>query len=267
MLKVNAILEVLNAIAPFDTAEEWDNVGLLLGDEHQTVRSILLALDLTEPVIEEAIQMKCDLIITHHPLIFKGIKRITMDHRLGRSILKLITHNIAVISAHTNLDQAFENGINYKIATLYHLKHLERLNKTHGFGVIGTYDTPMALDTFVQLTKNVFNIQHVKVANPSYVEENGIKCIAICSGSASEYSMDAILAHADVFITSDIKYHEAQIVLDKKLMLVDVGHFESEVLFLPEFKQIIKHRIKQLEPEHEPDVFVSKAECPLFNYY
>lgn len=267
MLKVNAILEVLNAIAPFDTAEEWDNVGLLIGDTGQNVRNILLALDLTEPVIEEAIQMKCDLIITHHPMIFKGIKSITTDHRLGRSIHKLITHNIAVISTHTNLDQAFENGINYNIATLYHLKHLERLNTTHGFGVIGTYDTPMALSTFIQLTKNVFNIQHVKVSNPSYVEENGIKCIAICSGSASEYSIDAILAQADVYITSDIKYHEAQIVLDEKLMLVDVGHFESEVLFLPEFKRIITHRIKQLEPEHETDVYVSKSECPLFNYY
>lgn len=265
MLEVNAILEILNDIAPFDTAEEWDNVGLLLGEGHQYVKKVLLALDLSEPVINEAVRKECDLIITHHPFIFKSIKRITNEDRLGKSIIKLLKNNIAVISAHTNLDQAFENGINYNIGNLYNLSHIEPLSVHHGFGVIGSYATPLAFSKFIHLTKEIFNIQHVKVVNSVHVETHGINRIAICSGSASDYIKDAMDAYADVYITSDLKYHEAQVVLDSNLMLVDVGHFESEVLFLPEFKNIISNRLSQLGLDLE--IFVSESEYPLFNYY
>lgn len=265
MLTVKDILEIINDIAPFETAEDWDNVGLLIGDDQQNVMRVLLALDITEPVIDEAIEKGCELIITHHPMIFKGIKHITGDDRLGKYILKLLKHNISVISTHTNLDRAFENGINYKIGTLYNLSNLEPMNVEHGFGILGTYETPLAMTAFIHLTKEIFKIQHVKIANSNHVEKNGIKRIAICSGSASEYTPDAINRFADVYITSDIKYHDAQVVLDEILMLVDVGHFESEVLFLPELKHSIIQRLIALG--YDIEVIISEAECPIFNYY
>ena len=166
---------------------------------------------------------------------------------------------------HTNLDRQFENGINYYIANKYNLMHITPLNAIHGFGVIGNYDTPLDLNEFIRLTKDIFNIKHVKVVNAMHAETIGIRRIAICSGSASDYISDAMVEDADVYITSDLKYHEAQMVLGTQLMLVDVGHFESEVLFLPELKKIVLQSLLKLGLELE--IIVSDSECPLFRYY
>lgn len=265
MITVKSILELLDNIAPFEHAEEWDNVGLIVGEGHQKVNQILLALDLTATIIDEAIEKKCNLIITHHPIIFKGIKQINDTHTLGKHLIKLLQNNIAVISTHTNLDQAFEKGINHYIARLYEFKSIVPLTSKHNFGVLGRYDTPIAFYEFMRLSKEIFKIEHVKVVNENHVLINGVQNVAICSGSASDYITDALNAQADVYITSDIKYHEGQAVLGEKLMLADVGHFESEVLFLPELKSMM---LGQLSKEHQAmDIYVSEFEKPLFNYY
>lgn len=259
---VQNIIDFIDSIAPFKTAEIWDNVGLLVGNHNQEVSNILLSLDLTEEVINEAVERKVDLIITHHPIIFNGIKTITIDSRVGNIIHKLIENGISVIAAHTNLDRSFEFGINRHIAHLYNLKNVQVLNEEHGFGVIGELEIPLDLICFNETTKNIFNSNVIKVAN--LIEGKLIRKVAISSGASADYIEDALNKFADVFITSDLKYHEAQRVLGFKMTLVDVGHFESEFLFLDPFSKLIESHFSS--GGHAIHNFVTKSEKPIFKY-
>lgn len=259
---VSYILDCIDRIAPFNTAESWDNIGLLIGNGNQPVSKILLSLDITDEVICEAIDKGVQLIITHHPIIFRGIKSVTTSDRIGAMVLKLIENKISVIAAHTNLDRSFDYGINRHIANLYGLSNIQTLSDMHGFGIIGCFDTPVSITTFTELTKEVFQTNVIKFANHS--NDAVISRIAISSGASSEYIGDALTADVDVFITSDLKYHEAQNVLGTKLILVDVGHFESEFLYLNRFIELLKHAVNSTG--NTIDFFVTATEKPIFNY-
>ena len=262
---VNDIYKYIDQIAPFETAETWDNVGLLLGSAYSTVNKVLLALDITEEVVAEAIEGDFNMVITHHPIIFIGLKSITTDDRLGSMLSKLIQHKISVIAAHTNIDRSFEFGINRIIANHFQLQMIEPLNAIHRFGLVGVLPEKIPFETFINQTKLIFNINTVKVANkePNKVTKM-IQTIALSSGASSDFIEDAIAAKADVYITSDLKYHEAQTVLNTRLILVDVGHYESEHIFLEPFKLMLDTFAK--EQSFQLIVQVASTERPIFNY-
>lgn len=258
----------IDQIAPFDTAETWDNVGLLIGDYQAPVSKVLLSLDITEAVVAEAIDGQFNLIITHHPIIFTGIKSITNNDRIGKMLVNLIQHKISVIAAHTNLDRSFENGINHMIADYYHLQSVEPLNAELRFGIVGNLPVEMTFDRFIEHTKAVFDIAIVKVSNTSDPDNprttKAIRKVALSSGASSDFIRDAIASNADVYITADLKYHEAQTVIGTDLILIDVGHFESESIYLMPFK------IKLLEfattEKFQIEVHATRSEKPVFNY-
>lgn len=262
---VKTIYDHIDSIAPFDSAEKWDNSGLLIGNFDTEVDKILLALDVTEEVVDEAVSGAFQLIVTHHPIIFTGIKDITASTRSGRLILKLNEHKISVIAAHTNLDRSFSFGINRYIGDLYGLKNLSVLNRDEGFGVVGIFDEPVNFQAFIRMTKSIFDIEFVKIANANQHINNEactIHKLAISSGASSDFIKDAIDSDADVFVTSDLKYHEAQSVLSTKLMLADVGHFESEFVFMNRLKDLIEDRLNHSAASVL--VKVSQFERPLF---
>lgn len=264
---VKAIYDIIDSIAPFESAESWDNVGLLIGDESSIVNNILLSLDITEEVVEEAIGEGVNLIITHHPIIFTGVKEITTHTRIGRILLKLMAHQISVIAAHTNLDRSFPFGINRYISDFYGLKGLKPLNEGEGFGIIGHFDEAILFDAFIQKTKKLFDIEVVKVAYPKpnvESEAQFVKNVAISSGASSDFIENAIESGADVFVTGDLKYHESQAVLSTSLTLVDVGHFESEFVFLTRMKSLLDAKLNPSEPSIS--VQVTRTEKPLFKF-
>jgi dinuclear metal center YbgI/SA1388 family protein len=267
MTSVNKILKIIDQIAPFETADSWDNVGLLVGNENQVVNRILIALDISEEVIKEAIEEGFDLIITHHPIIFSPLRKITTGDRVGKILIEAIQNDIAIIAAHTNLDKVFSSGINRYLADSLIMGQLqilipEGVHSDYGHGIVGTLENSMAFDDFILRVKNVFQIDHVRVSNVT--KDKKVRKVVVASGASSDFIGSVLLTQADVFITSDLKYHECQNVIGTNLTLVDVGHFESESVYLEHFKALIDQWIS----DKNYDVFtkVSEMEQPIFKH-
>ena len=234
-MTIKDIIQIIEKNAPCVYAEEWDNTGLLIGDENETVLGVLIALELTEAVLQEAIDGGFNLIITHHPLIFNGIKKIDYQDLTGRIIRKVIANNIAVYAAHTNLDNA-PDGVNQKLAKKIGLKNTAILspkqtvyqqeNKAEqtGSGVIGTLPEPMNEKDFLLMIKQILNIP---VLRHSCFTGKMLNKIALCGGSGSFLIQSALEQKADAFITADVKYHDF-FLPNKKILLVDAGHYETE---------------------------------------
>jgi dinuclear metal center YbgI/SA1388 family protein len=261
---VGKILKLIDQFAPFETASSWDNSGLLIGGESKPVDRILIALDVTESVVDEAIEEGVDLIITHHPLIFSGLKNITLENRIGKLVFKLIQNDIALISAHTNLDKS-PQGISAYLSELYDLDDVSLLvseGDDAGFGRIGNLKEPMTLNAFAEQTRMLFN-NHVKIVDRS--EGRMIRKIAISSGASSDFIDSAMNLGADVFLLGDLKYHEAQGVLNTPMTLIDIGHFESEFIYLDRLKELLEMRA--LDKNYDIYIKVSETEKPIFTLY
>lgn len=257
---VNQIFKLIQSIVPFENADEWDNVGLIIGNGSKIVNRILFALDLTEEVLDEAIQEGFELIVTHHPLIFKPVHKITSENRLGRLIIKSIQNDISVIAAHTNLDKSFDFGINRYLGEQYGLEDLKILipeTESTGYGIVGTFSDPKNLNEFIALTKSIFKIHHISASNIN--KHRKIKKVAVSSGASSDFILSAMEHKADVYVTADLKYHEYQTVIGSDLMLFDVGHYESESIFLEKFKQTLDNMIH----DQDYDVFTKVSETEI----
>lgn len=233
MAEIIEVIEFLENQIPLKLQEEYDNCGLLVGNPNNEIKGILIALDCTEKIIEEAIMHQLNLVITHHPVIFKGLKSIIGKSNSERAIIKALKNNISVYALHTNLDNTFFNGVNHKIASRLNLKNLSILRSVTknsfnfdnmGSGILGDLPTSMYLEEILQRIKTAF---HTKVIR--YTEPIGkkIERIAICGGSGSFLLKDAIEKKADLFLSSDFKYHEF-FEADNKIVIADIGHYESE---------------------------------------
>lgn len=262
---VSKILKLLEQIAPLTLADKWDNSGLLIGNANREVDRILIALDLTEEVLEEAVEEGFDLIVTHHPLIFDPIKQITTDTRVGKLIIKLIENRMSLISLHTNMDRSFENGINRYIGEQLELEDMDILVKDEenvGYGVIGNFKTVQPLKEVVENLKALFNQDTIKLTNGAL--EKPIRRIGFCSGSGADFIEQALSANADLYITADIKHHESQLVNSSSMTLMDVGHYESESVFLERLKALLDEQIEQ--KNYDVYTMVTETEKPQFKY-
>jgi dinuclear metal center YbgI/SA1388 family protein len=333
-VKLQQVTNLINTLAPKHLAYDWDNIGLQLGDYNQDISRVLVTLDVTEEVVEEAINSDVDLIVAHHPVIFKGISNIRFNTLLGKIIQKAIKHDIAFYIAHTNYDIA-QGGLNDILAKMLGLvdteilmvtqvedlkkvvvfvpedsvfkvkeaigragagwignysdcffeqrgtgsfrplegtnpyigikgeinevaecrletivpskilnKVINKMIKAHpyeevaydiypvdnegeafGIGRIGYLEESTSLKDYVQRVKNALDIDHVKVVGKNDTE---IKKVAICSGSGADLIKTASFKGADLLVTGDVKYHDAQLVLEEGLTLIDAGHYETE---------------------------------------
>lgn len=232
MVKCQVVMNALERIAPKHLAEDWDNPGLLVGSPEQAVHGIVICLDVSEAVIDYAIAQKADMIIAHHPLIFKGVKKIRTDLPLGRKLQKLLKHDIAVAAAHTNLDIAV-GGVNDVLAKAIGLEKLSNFVITaqdddgtiESLGRIGSLPQPMHIRDFAEQVRDGLPTQFVRLVEAG---ARPVRKVALCSGSGAEFIDKAALMGADVYVTGDVKYHEAQHAVDLGMHVIDAGHFGTE---------------------------------------
>jgi len=263
---VAKIIEIMNLLAPPLLAEEWDNVGLQIGDSRQSVRRIWVALDPSPEVVKAACQKKVDLLITHHPLIFRPLKSIDFDTPGGSIIQMAAHHQLAIFSAHTNLD-IVRDGVNDVLAqqlglrnlAVLHPVQLENLVKEnvapltgaeaeYGIGRIGSLAKAGSLKSLVSMVKKKLKLDFIKVAGDL---EMKVKRVAICSGSGSSLMQTFLASKAQAYISGDIHYHDAREAESANRGIVDIGHFPSEHLMVNALAQQLKKIISKAGIEAE----------------
>ncbi len=241
MVKCSEIIEFLKKLAPQELAEEWDNTGLLVGNSDDSIKRIMICLDVTFASINEAASKKAELIITHHPVIFEGIKRITKQEFKGKQLYKLIQNGISVYSAHTNLDYA-DSGVNACLASSLGIHDVVMMDK--GPGKCGMLEQRMSLEEFTCRVKESLQVPFLRVVG--HVDSD-IQKVAVFSGSF-DGDLDAVLqSGADVLVTGDLKYHTALDAREAGLCIVDAGHFNTEKVVLPYLAQVIGYAFPEVE--------------------
>ena len=229
MVKLQDVMQAMERIAPRRLAEEWDNPGLLVGSPHDEVRKLLVALDVREETVERAIEDGCDLIVAHHPLIFRGLKAVRTDDATGRKIARLIKADVAVFAAHTNLDSA-AGGVNDVLAERLGLKGVVPLaegaaDSEPGLGRIGSLDAELSLDDFAACVKEKLGLSSMRIVRAG---DRRIARVALCGGSGAEFVGRAAAKGADVYVTGDVKYHDAERAIGLGVHVLDAGHFATE---------------------------------------
>lgn len=234
-MKVKDVVAHLERLAPRQLAESWDNVGLLVGDAQQEVTGVLMTLDVTDTVIEEAIACGANLIISHHPPLFRGIQTIVSDQPQQALFMKAIRHGVSLYAAHTNMDVA-NGGINDWLADALHLQEVSILHvdgtldngEPYGIGRVGKLPQALTLEQFVEKVNTQLRTHGIRFVGDPH---QSIQTVAVLGGAGQGYYMDALSKGADVFVTGDTTYHVAQEMADRQLALVDPGHF-IEVIFI-----------------------------------
>ncbi|MBQ7514543.1 MAG: Nif3-like dinuclear metal center hexameric protein [Prevotella sp.] len=240
-MKIKQVLSALEQFAPLPLQESWDNAGLQLGLTEAEVSGALLCLDVNENIVDEAIQKGCNLIVSHHPLLFRGLKQISGADYVQRCVIKAIKHDIVIVSMHTNMDNALD-GVNWKIAERLGLKGCKFFAQKQvdgieaGSGVVG--ELPSALDarTFIELVKKLFSVQ---CAQCNALLERRIKKVAICGGAGDFLMPEAIGLGADAFITGEMHYHQ-YFGQEQQIQICVIGHYQSEQYTSEIFRDIIQ---------------------------
>ncbi len=228
-MKIKEIVSALEQFAPLPLQESYDNAGLQLGLTDAEATGALLCLDVTEAVIDEAIALGYNLVVSHHPLLFRGVKSITGRDYVGRCLMKAIKNDIVLYAAHTNLDNA-PGGVNFTIAAKLGLTDVRFLSplagggQEGGSGIVGTLPDWETETDFLRRVKKVFEVGCVK---HSRMTGRQIRTVAVCGGAGAFLIPDAVAASADAFITGEIRYHE-YFGHEKELLLAEIGHYESE---------------------------------------
>jgi len=267
------VLEVMKSFVPSYLAEKWDNVGLQVGQKDWPVRTIWVALDPLPDVVAAACRQDIDLLFTHHPLIFQPLRSIDFGTAVGSIIQMAAEHRTAIFSAHTNLDSA-AGGINDVLAGRIGLKNLKVLGKTiapenyklvvhvpvdhekkllsenrQGPGRVGELDRPMELASFARLIKERLEIKSVQMAGKPDLP---VAKAAVCSGSGSGLMNDFFSSGAQVYISGDLRYHDARAVEAANRGLIDIGHFASEHLIV----DVLAERLGKVLAETGIDVTI-----------
>ena len=224
--KVKDVTQVIEGFAPLSIQEKWDNSGLCIGSPDAPVSSVLFGLDCTPELVDEAIECGADMIVTHHPLIFSGLKKISPDDMVGEAVFKSNKAGISLYAAHTNADKVIA-GVSGAMAAKLGLKNVEILSEDGegtGLGVVGELSEPMTAQQMVEMVKERFALKTVKASKPV---EGEITKVAMCGGSGGSLISAAKAAGAQLYISGDISYHN--FFTPEGFMLMDIGHYESEI--------------------------------------
>ena len=244
------IIARLETAFPTESAMEWDNVGLLLGDAKRDIKKVILTLDITYDVVRQAAEAGAELILSHHPIIFAPVKRITPDTEIGKILLFAAENRICIYSAHTNCDVA-KSGINARLAEIFGLKNPEPLEES-GLGRIGDLESTISFADFAKLTCEKLETPHVRVCGD---DNRGIKRVALGSGACADCIPKAVLMGADVMVTADMKYHEMLDADASGICVVDAGHYPTEIIVRDIFADILKNCGLTLIKAESADVF------------
>lgn len=242
---IKDIFKRFDEIIPIENAADWDNSGEQIQFSREVVNRVLTTLEVTNDVIDEAISRKCNLILSHHPLIFSNINTISDEHPKQKMIMKLISNKISVFSAHTNYDIAVGGTSDY-LAKQLALDDIGVIPETDGFAMQGMLKAEMKLEEFIKLACEVTNTPIKEVRFTGYLGNNICK-VGLCAGSGSEFLLNAFNAGCDVFVTGDVKYHTAQDSLELGIPVVDMGHFHTEKYFAEQAAKIYGNKINSIE--------------------
>ena len=242
-VKIKEVLCALEQFAPLPLQESWDNAGLQVGLTETEVSGALLCLDVNEKILDEAIQKGCNLVVSHHPLLFRGLKTISDLTDVQRTVRKAIQHDLCVISMHTNMDNA-KGGVNFRIAEKLGLKDVRFLmdgpltgsGTASGSGVMGAFVEPMAADDFVILVKKTFG---VACAMCNELLRRPVQKVAICGGAGDFLLDEALKQGADAFITGEMHYHQ-YFGYEQQIQICVIGHYQSEQFTTEVFEEIIQ---------------------------
>jgi len=241
-MEKSRLIDILEAYVPLETAEEWDNSGWQIKSENDNIAKIMLCVSVTDNVVAQAVEQNVDLIVAHHPMIMPSIKNIT-----DQKFFELIKNDIQVYSMHTNFDKA-KNGTTDSLAALLDLKEKEKLND-----FLNIYELKEAktIDDLILKIKISLNIDKLKVIN--YAAFKGIKIVAVCAGSGGSFIAELNSHKIDLYITSDVKYHDALEAGD--YVVADVGHLESEKPALQILKVLLEKEDTEIIVANEKNVW------------
>ena len=242
------VRQILEQQSPEHLACEWDNVGLLIGSRKKEIKKIYIALDATEDVITEAIAHGADMLITHHPLIFSGIKQVLEEDFIGRRVIKLVKADIAYYAMHTNFDvmgmaQLAEERMGLKNATILEVAYVEA-GRPEGIGRVGMLSHPMKLRDCALEVKRAFDIENVRIYGDL---DKKITHAAISPGSGKGAIQEAIKAGAGVLITGDIGHHDGIDAVAQGLAIIDAGHYGLEHIFIAYMENYILKNTNGME--------------------
>ncbi len=237
---VKQILDVLNEIAPPELQESYDNVGLLAGHPQRLVERILVALDLTEGAVAEAQKMGAQLIVTHHPILFRGRKNVREDDAEGAAICALIRAGISLIAVHTNFDNA-PCGVNDALAQNLGLQNIEAIEHGLRIGDLAQEQTASTIGTLVE--ERLGGRARVYASRP----DTPIKRVAVCGGSGGEFFAKAALMGAQAFVTGEIRHHDALAAVTKDICVIEAGHYETEHIALKLLTDSLQARTDALQ--------------------
>ena len=230
MTTVSDVLQYVEVLAPRSMKMDWDNVGLLCGSKATPVTKILVALDPFEGVVDEAAAWGAELIVTHHPLIFRPLPSITDETSIGRGILKLCSHGISAINAHTNLDQA-PGGVNQVLAETLGLENIQVIRPKgvtedgYEWGLLHCGEiAEQSMEQFLATVKTSLHCDGIRFVTSG----KPVRKVAVGGGSCADGMLEALAAGCDTFVTSDVKYNQFWDAHDLGLNLIDAGHFHTE---------------------------------------
>ncbi len=249
-VKIKQVLSALERFAPLPLQESWDNAGLQVGLTEAEVSGALLCLDVNEQIVDEAIAKGCNLIVSHHPLLFRGLKQISDADHVQRCVIKVIKHDIVVVSMHTNMDNALD-GVNWKIAeklgltdsAFFAQKTVEGIEA--GNGVIGCLPSAMDAQAFVNLVKGRFGVECMQC---NELLRRPIQRVAVCGGAGDFLLGDALQQGADAFITGEMHYHQ-YFGYEQCLQICVIGHYQSEQFTSEIFRDIIQGECPEVRTE------------------
>lgn len=250
------IMQVIEASYPRNAALDFDNVGLLAGRAEKEVNRVYLALDATDAVIDRAVEAGADMLITHHPLIFSPIKKVTDEDFIGQRVVKLIRNDLSYYAMHTNYDVLGMAPLSEKILEI---KDAEVLDETmeddegrkQGIGRIGNLEKPMTLEECCVFVKHKLKLGSLKVFGDM---GKTVRRIAVSPGSGKSAISVALRKGADVLVTGDIGYHDGIDAVEQGLAVIDAGHYGTEYIFIADMKQFFERKLPGIETVTEPIV-------------
>ena len=237
MIRIKDIIDYTETIAPLSSAMEYDNVGLLIGDMNEIVTKAVVALDITDEVIDEAVENGANLIISHHPVIFEPLKSIEKNS----VVYKLINRDIAALCLHTNLDLSPVFGVNTCLADAVGVKGGEFVEGECLY--IGELDKAVPNSEFAQAVKQALSCKGLRYT----LGDKTVRRVAICSGSGGDLALLAAEKGADVLLTGEIKHHEIIAANHADIAVVDAGHFKSEDIVIEPFCKKLTERFEDVE--------------------
>ena len=238
-MKVKDIIQIIEGFAPLSVQEGWDNSGLCVGSPEDEVTSVLLALDCTPALVDEAIACGADMIVTHHPLVFSGLKKISPEDMVGEAVIKAIKAGISIYAAHTSADKVLE-GVSGAMAARLGLENVTVLDmdgESTGLGAVGDFPEPISAEQAIARVKEKFALKAMKTSKPI---DGMISRVAMCGGSGGSLIAAARRSGAQLYISGDISYHN--FFTPEGFMLMDIGHYESEIEIVDILFSLIKKK-------------------------